>query len=450
MIYLLFPILLITSLFGEEKVTTHSLKMGEETLNYTATVVSGEISYIAYTKQTTEENRPLTFAFNGGPGSSSIWLHMATLGPRRLVGPEEGQPITPPYQLRDNLETILDLTDLIFIDPSGTGLSSSDDKSYGIKADIQLVGKCIREYLTKTRRWNAPKYIAGESYGALRAAGLAEHLQEEFGIYLNGLLLISPAIDYQTFVFNEDNHLPYFLFLPSYAATAWYHGKYRPEAPLQEVVQEATDFAYKIYAPSLLCPKYYDKEPIYQQLSSITGLSLDLIEENRGRIDNHTFATQFLTSEKKMVGHYDSRAKGTVTQAFSQDPSVAPVSGIFSAAFHDYLHRELDFQSPYTVISLEVNHKWNYLDYSPWGYPSLMGGLRNALITNPALKIYVGCGYFDLVTPFATAEYCLDHLDVPNISAQIEYYEGGHMYYLNPSERIKFKQDLIRFYNQNP
>lgn len=446
MFRLLLAILIATSLIAEEKVTTHSIRLGEETLDYTATVVSGEISYIAYTKQTTEANRPITFAFNGGPGSSSVWLHMGTLGPRRVKSPEEGQSPLPPYQLVDNQETLLDLTDLVFIDPSGTGLSTADEKNFSVRNDIQLVGKCIRDYLTKEKRWNAPKYIAGESYGALRAAGVAEHLQEEFGVYFNGILFISPALDYQTFVFNEDNLLPYSLFLPTYATTAWYHGKYRPEATLEEVAQEAREFVYKTYAPFLLYPPGHEKEPIHKKLSHLTGLPLPLIEQNRGYITENFFLHHLLLDEQKMIGRYDGRLKGQSSQNFSHDPSISTVEGLFSAAFHDYLHRELDLPTPYTLMSLEVNSKWNHHDYNPWGYPNLLGGLRRALITNPALKIYVGCGYYDLATPFASVEYCFNHLDTPAASIQFDYYQGGHMYYLNPSERIKFKQDLVHFY----
>jgi carboxypeptidase C (cathepsin A) len=436
-------LLLTLSLIADEKVTTHSLKLGEESLDYTATVVSGEVSYIAYVKQTTE-NRPITFAFNGGPGSSSVWLHIGTLGPRRLLTPEEGQPIIPPYQLVDNVETLLDVSDLVFIDPAGTGLSKEEEKNYTVKTDIETIAKCIRDYLTQNRRWNSPKYLAGESYGGLRVAGLAEFLQEEWGVYLNGLLFISPAIDYQTFVFQDDNILPYFLFLPTYTATAWYHGKYRPEASLEEVVQEAREFGYKSYAAALLAG---NTEPLYDKLSSLTGLPLFKIEEAEGDISSHLFANDFFSKEKLLLGHYDTRLKGSVAHHFSSDPSVAPILGNFTAAFHDYLHKELEFPNNYSIFSMGVNQKWDHHNYNPWGYPSLMQGLRKALINNPALKIYVGCGYFDLATPFASAEYCFNHLKVPHQPIQMDYYKGGHMYYLVPSERVKFKQDLKRFYD---
>lgn len=448
MLRFLLALTLSTALFAEEKISTHSIQIGEETLTYTSTVSSGPVSYIAYVKE--GANRPITFAFNGGPGSSSVWLHLGTFGPRRVMSVEEGQKLSPPYKLVDNLETILDLTDLVFIDPPGTGLSPPKEKDaeknpYSIDGDIEAVGTFIRDYLTQNRRWNSAKYIAGESYGALRATGLADYLQNEHGIYLNGLILISSAIDFQTFIFHEDNPAPYFLFLPSFATTAWYHGLYRPEATVEEVAQEARDFVYQTYAPSLLCRKCYDLEPIYQKLSEMTALPIDLVRRNRGRIEDFTFFTELLASERKSVGRFDSRVSGYMANPF-QDPSDSVISGIFSGAFHEYLQTELETLHSYNLFSAKVNMEWNF---QAWGYPNLMNCLRRSLSNNPEMKIFAACGYYDLATPFATMEYCLDHLDVPNISIQIEYYEGGHMYYLNPKARVKFKQDLIRFYQKD-
>lgn len=444
MLNLLFVFLFFTSLFAEEKITTHSIQLEGETLNYTASVVSGEVSYISYIKE--GEDRPITFAFNGGPGSSSVLLHMGTFGPRRILSPEEGQSSLPPYKIVDNLETILDLTDIVFIDPLGTGLSKSDPEKgcYSINGDILSVANFIRDYLTANGRWNSPKYIAGESYGALRASGVADYLQFEFGINFNGLLLISPAIDYQTFIFNRDNPLPFFLYLPTYAATAWYHNRYLPEATLEEVVQKAREFAYNTYAPSLICRKCFDPEPIYETLSQMTSLPIDFIRRNQGRIADYQFFTELLADQNKMVGVYDARIT-----AYSSDPIQAIVA-LYAGAFHTYLHKELNTPTSYTLFSSDVNGKWDYRDYNLWGYPNLMSGLRNALLNNPNMKVFVGCGYFDLATPFSTAEYCLDHLEIPHASIQIEYYEGGHMYYLNPSARVKFKEDLIRFYEGTP
>lgn len=448
MLQLLFPIFCFISLFSHEKTSTHSIKKTQEEVSYTATVGSGQISYIAYTKE--GSNRPITFAFNGGPGSSSVWLHLGCFGPRRVLSPEEGQAVSPPYQLVDNTESILDLTDLVFIDPVGTGLSKAatkedENKFYSVNGDISSVAEFIRDYLTEHKRWNSPVYLAGESYGALRAAGLANYCQEEFGIYFNGIILVSAAIDYQTLCFSSDNPLPFFLFLPTYATTAWYHNQYRSDVTIEEVAASARKFAYETYAPALICRKCFDQGPICDELAEMTGLSPNLVRRLQGRIDEATFFNEFLRDEGKMVGRFDSRILGSV-QGYSptQDPSSDLVWGIFSGALHEYLHKELDSQNSYKIFSSDAHSKWDF--NNSWGQPNLMNGLRRALRQNPSMKVFVGCGYFDLATPFATVEYCFDHLDVPEASVQMEYYEGGHMYYLNPKARVKFKQDLVKFY----
>lgn len=426
--------------------TTHTLSLPQETIEYTTTFESGEVSSIAYTKEGV--NRPITFAFNGGPGSSSVWLHMGTLGPRRIEPLEDGQSLLPPYQIVDNPETILDLTDLVFIDPMDTGLSQNateEEKThFSVKKDIEAVGTFIRDYLTKHKRWNCPKYIAGESYGAIRAAGLAQHLQDEYGIFLNGIILVSAAVDYQTLIFEKDNPLPYLLFLPTYATTAWYHNRYRPGASIEQVAKEARDFVYETYAPSLLCRNCFDLEPIYQTVAEMTSLPLSVVRRYKGRVSDGLFFSEFLAHEQKLIGRFDSRDTG-LSNSFYHDPS-AQVIGVYSAAFHHYLHTELNCVESYKIFSSTAHSKWDYWDYNFWGYPNLMEGLRSALTVCPSMKVFVGCGYFDLATPFATVEYCLDHLDVPNSHIQVEYYEGGHMYYFNPKARVKFKQDLIRFY----
>jgi carboxypeptidase C (cathepsin A) len=448
MLKLLLPLLLLLTLTAEEKFTTHSIELNGKRLDYTATVGTGEVSYIAYIKE--GENRPITFAFNGGPGSSSVWLHLGALGPRRVITHEEGQPLYPPYKIIDNMETLLDLSDLVFIDPMGTGLSQAESeeaakKHYSMKGDVAAVGKFIRNYLTQNQRWNSPKFLMGESYGATRAAGLAEYLPEEFGIFLNGILFISPAIDFQTFLFHEDNPLPYFLYLPTYAATAWHYGKAGSGSTLEETVAKAREFAYKTYAPSLLNPKEHDLNFISEEIAKITGLPLDLVRLHRGKIDEDIFLRSLLYQERKMVGRFDSRESNHLI-SINQDPSEAVVSGIFSGALHDYLHKELGMVSSYTILSMDVNRQWNYSDWCQFGYPSLMNALRNGLAANPKTKFFVGCGYFDLATPLATAEYCFEHLGIPDASIQIEYYDAGHMFYTKPSARKKFKQDLIQFY----
>ncbi len=462
------------ALFAENKTTTHLIELENGPLVYTATVgslpvrdkedkIKGDIGFISYIKEGASSPRPLTFAFNGGPGSSSIWLHAAAFGPRRIISTEEGQKIVPPYRMIDNLETLLDLTDLVFIDPIGTGFSQAVSPEeaknfYDTISDIRYIGDFIRDYLTANNRWNSPKYIAGESYGTLRACGLADYLHDFHSIYLNGLVLISPAIDYQTFLFNTDNPLPNFLYLPTYAATAWHHGRLLPGSSIEETAEAARKFAYEIYAP-LMLKSYsltpYEKSTLYDQLAHFTGLSVETVRRNKGRIPDRVFQVEFFGAEGKALGMYDTRLVGDYTDPFqvlfSQDPSVTTISGILVGAFHDYLQNELSYPFSYRSVSLEVNSQWNYSTHPLAAYPNFMNALRHSLVINPSLKVFTACGYFDCVTPFAAAEYCINHLDLPDSykeNCRLEHYDGGHMFYLNPSARVKFKHDLIGFYQE--
>lgn len=431
-------VLFLSTLFAEP--ITNSLQLGEKTLTYQVEIGNSKISYIAYTKEGTEP-RPITFAFNGGPGCSSVWLHMGCFGPRRVLSPDEGQAASAPYKIVDNLETILDLTDLVFIDPMGTGFSipNEEDKTdyYSIKGDVVSVGNLIHDYLTSHKRWNSPKYLAGESYGALRACGVADYIQVEYGIYPNGLLLISPAIDYQALIFNEDNWLPHLLYFPTYATTAWYHQKDQTQT-IQEIAQKAREFTYNTYAPYLLTRK--KSESLYEELAKWMGLSTEFVQRNEGLIYERQFIRELFGDERKNISRYDTRQVG-----YQSDPTEMVIP-IFSGAFHDYLSHELNCANPYTIASMPINGKWNYQDYSYWGHPNLTGALRNCLLRDPTLNVFVGCGYFDLTTPFAATEYCINHLNVPNAKIQMEYYEAGHMYYLNPKDRLKFKADLSKYY----
>ncbi|MBU6447129.1 MAG: peptidase S10, partial [Verrucomicrobia bacterium] len=408
----------------------------------TAIVATGKVSSISYVQEK-GENRPITFVFNGGPGASSVWLHMAALGPRIVVGPEEGGSLTPPYKIADNLNTLLDLTDLVFIDPSGTGLSAEDDANYSLQGDIRSVGDFIRDYLTEHSRWNSPKYMAGESYGALRAIGVADYVHNEYGIYFNGMVLISAAIDYQVLLFAHDNPFPPFLFLPTYATTAWHHGKAHTDLSLEEVAEKARAFAYQIYGPALLYPRCADLKQLYPQIAAMTGLCVSDVKQWRGKMDDDAFLSLILKDEEQIVGRYDTRYTGCIG---GDDPSVTQIDGPIAAIFHDYLNKELGFKASYTLFSNTVHAKWRYRNDEPWGYPNVLSALRQVCKTNPSMKLFVGCGYFDLATPFASVEYCIDHLDVPHLNLRMKYYEGGHMYYTNPKARAQFKQDLIDFY----
>jgi len=477
--FLFFALLFSVSLFSEDKITSHLIQLEKGPLAYKATVgtlsardkegnVKGEIGYTAYIMEGSPSNRPITFAFNGGPGSSSVWLHLGGLGPRRIVNPDEGQNATPPYRITDNLETLLDLTDLVFIDPIGSGFSkanSFDDAKpfYDVVGDIHAVGDFIHDFITVNKRWNSPKFLAGESYGTARAAGLAEYLQNEHSMYLNGVVMISCAIDFQTFFFarSTDNQLPFFLSLPTYTATAWHHGRYRPDATIKEVVDDAFSFVYETYVPLLFrnaSMNKVEKETLYDRVAELSGLRYETVRRHKGKIHERLFLNEFFGDENKVLGCYDTRLTAEVPNPsyvdFFQDPSVSSIGGIMGGVLHEYLQNELDCSSSsqYTLLSFEAYENWNFFSRTPWGYPNLMDALRSAMIVNPKMQVFVASGYFDCVTPFAAAEYCFDHLDLPDAykaNVKMEYYEGGHMFYLSHSARKKFKQDMIQFYQQS-
>jgi carboxypeptidase C (cathepsin A) len=463
----LFLSLLIVSVLNATSL--HVLQLEEGPLSYQATVDSlpifieekqvGQMSYISYVKESSID-RPITFVFNGGPGSSSVWLHMGAFGPRRIKSFEEGQSMNPPYEIVDNLETILDVTDLVFIDPMGTGLSTKCCEEtkplFDIVKDYESIGQLIRDYLTVQQRWNSPKYIAGESYGVFRSCGLAAYLQNNLGIFLNGLILISGVIDYQTLECDQDNLLPFIFFLPTYATTAWYHHRSHQDRSIEEVASLARKFAYGTYLNALFCPSYlneHQKRDLYEEISAFTGISYQTVQHRQGKFGNHSFLSDFFGDDQRLLGRLDTRFSGYCSDPngfIKEDPSLASPMGSFTAAFHDYLARELECPKTYQIMSSEVYRHWKFDTYNEVGYPNLMKGLRQALVTNPQLKIYIGCGYFDCATPFAAMEYSIDHLNLPDplrANIQLEYYQGGHMYYFNPTERVKFKQDLIRFYD---
>jgi carboxypeptidase C (cathepsin A) len=445
--------------------TTRDTTINGKPIAYTATVGSipardssgketGQIFYIAYRQEKGEETRPITFAFNGGPGSSSAWLHLGALGPKRILTPEEGQTCNPPYILIDNADSIFDLTDLVFIDPIGTGFSrvaDEKDKSfYNMKGDIESVGNFICDFVTREGRWKSPKYIAGESYGTFRACGVSEYLLSRHGLYLNGLILISCAIDFQTIDFTHlDNDLPYSLYLPSFAATAWYHGKLDPKMSLEEVISSARLFALTNLAPALISNGVVP-ERLYGDMSTWTGLPLDFIQQQDGLIDDYTFFLQLLSDQKKVIGRFDSRCAGNIlpprTIAEYHDPSSSNIKGVFTAAIRAYLHDNLNCKTdfPRYEVLTDIGNRWMY---HAFGFPSMMTALRNSFVINPSLKVFVACGYFDLATPFTATEYCFKHLHLPlDHAITLGYYEGGHMFYTNPAALKKFKNDMIIFF----
>ena len=466
--------------------TKHSIRIGGKEIKYTVTtgtmVLKEEIAdrekeaegekpraqifFVAYTKDGVRDKskRPITFSFNGGPGSSSVWLHLGVLGPRRVVLTDDGELPPPPFRLTDNEYSILEETDLVFIDPMNTGYSRPVEgvkpkEWHGFKKDIESVGDFIRLYATRNQRWLSPKFLAGESYGTTRAAGLSGYLQNRHGMYLNGILLVSAVLDFTTLDFNVNNDLPHILFVPGYTATAWYHDVLKPHKPLQTWLHEAEEFALGEYAHALLKGNALTEDEragVVKKLSQFTGISEQFIERSNLSINDQHYFKELLRERGLTVGRLDSRLLGRdrlgVTEQAEYDPLLTNVLGPYTAAFYEYARGELKFESdlPYEILSGFV-HPWSYKEFEN-SYVHVAETLRAAMTANPYLKVFVANGYYDLGTPYFATEYTFNHLGLPqelqkNIS--MEYYEAGHMMYIHLSSLKQMKKDLAKFIKES-
>lgn len=466
--------------------TQHTLTIGGQEIKYTVTCgtlvlkeeaekkgegeAEGEkakasVFFIAYTRNEVEDRtkRPVTFSFNGGPGSASVWLHLGVLGPRRVLMDEIGNPTPPPFRLVDNDFSLLDHTDLVFIDPVSTGYSrpvpgEKAKEFHGFKKDIESVGDFIHLYTTRYQRWPSPKFLIGESYGTTRAAGLSGYLQERHSMYLNGIMLVSVVLDFATLRFEPGHDLPHLLYLPTFAATAWYHQKLAPDLQkdLRATIKEAEAFAAGEYAAALLkgaALTDQERARIVKQLARYTGLSADYIERTNLRIDIHRFVKELLRDERRTVGRLDSRFKGIDRDAAGEfhdyDPSLTNIMGPYAATFYDYVRGELKFESdlPYEILSFKVNQNWSFAEHEG-RFVKVADTLRQAITINPYLKVFVANGYYDLATPHFATEYTFNHLALdPSLQANItmRYYEAGHMMYIHLPSLAQLKQDLAEF-----
>ena len=458
-------------------VTKHSLRLSNgKTISYTATAgytllatEEGEprakIFSIAYTLDGASDpaKRNLTFAFNGGPGSSSVWLHMGALGPKRILMTEEGGATPPPYQVADNEFSWLEFTDLVFIDPVMTGYSrpakGRDKKEFtGYEEDLESVGAFIRLYTSRNGRWNSPKYLAGESYGTTRACGLAGHLQDRYGLYLNGLVLISHISNFQTARFQIGNDLPYPLFLPTYAATAWYHKRLSADyGDLKALLQEVEAFAMNDYTVALMKGDRLnadEKKAIAKKLARYTGLSEDYLLRANLRPVIHQFVKELRRDEGITVGRLDSRFTGSdyngtgSTNEFDPSYNIA-IYGPYTMAVNDHLKRTLLFDSdlPYEILTGRVQ-PWNY-DNVQNQYLNASETLRQAMHKNPYLKVLVCNGYYDLATPYFATEYTFDHIFLDEKlkgNVTMKYYEAGHMMYIHKPSLVQMTEDVRGFY----
>jgi carboxypeptidase C (cathepsin A) len=464
-------------------VTQHSIRIEDQTIRYTATagwlIMKDEenepiarFGYTAYTRDGIDDLtlRPIMFAFNGGPGSSSIWLHMGILGPKRVVVTDEGFTPPPPSKRVDNAYSIIDVTDLVMVDPVGTGFSkplgeSKGEEFWGVDQDIESVGAFIVQYVTRNGRWASPKYILGESYGGIRSAGLVWHLQSRHGMNFNGVIIVSPFLNMGSGVDGANIDMPHVLYLSALAATAWYHDAIPDKAAdLDGFLAEVDRFAYDEYAPALM--KGYEitdneKQAVADKLAAYTGTGVDYWLKADLRVSHQQFLQELKRDERLIAGRIDSRfigpAVNPLAEGMDYDPFFPAVGPAFTAAFMDYLHSELDFgeDERYRVSAFgAIGNKWDWKHRPPdarsWVLPwaDLRPDLAMAMTTNPGLHLLVQQGYYDLATPMLATKYDIAHLDIAAEARErirMEYYEAGHMMYLHEPSMQKYREDLASF-----
>lgn len=460
-------------------VTKHQAEIGGKTIDYSVTAgtlvmrtdeakskAKASIFFIAYTKNGVKDlgKRPVTFCFNGGPGSSSVWLHLGMLAPWRVPMNDDATPSAPPYKLVPNKQSVLDKTDLVFIDPVSTGYSrpaAGEDKKqfHGYDEDIQSVGQFIHLYTTRYNRWQSPRFLLGESYGTLRAAGLSGHLLSRYNMELNGIVLISSVLDFATLKFTENNDLPYILFLPTYTATAWYHKRLPADLQrnLKKTLAEVEQFATTEYAAALFKGDALPdvrRQLIAQKLARYTGLSPEMIERSNLRVSIFRFTKNLLFENRKTVGRFDSRYVGIDRDPAGEwsdyDPSAAALFAPFTATLNHYLHNDLEIQRdvPYEILTGKV-HPWSYKRFSN-GYVNALDTLNKTMTMNSHMKVFVANGYYDLATPYLATEYTFDHLALGaelRKNVTMSYYDAGHMMYVHGPSLKKLKKDLSKFYD---
>jgi carboxypeptidase C (cathepsin A) len=406
--------------------------------------------------------RPVCFAFNGGPGSASIWLHLGALGPKRVVVPDDGSMPAAPYAVEDNPHSWFEHFDLVFIDPPHTGWSvtaneAARKKMLSVDGDIDALAEVMRVWLTRHKRWGSPVYLAGESYGTTRGAGLANKLQS-MGVALSGVILVSCAMDLQSIVFAPANDLPYALFLPAFANVAQYHGLLQgPQAASPEAARAAAEayvqdeYTAVLQAGSRLSEKQRSRAA--RRISELTGLSRELVEEKNLRISDQTYFFEALRSRGRMVGRLEARATGPMaasrTREWEFDPGIEAIAAPYTMAAMAYFSEQLglDIQQRYEVLSYEVNRGWNWNrgDSSRMGFCSTSPDLALALRRNPNLRVLAASGRYDLGTPYSASDWSLAQLDVPaDVMARVQhrYYDAGHMMYTRQADLVQLKTDL--------
>ncbi len=461
--------------------THHQVTVQGKTLHYTATAgrlpikdptgkIEAEMFFIAYTLDGADPaKRPVTFAFNGGPGSASLWIHMGALGPRKVELEKEGWEPAAPYRLMDNAYTPLPATDLVLVDAIGTGFSRAQDittakKFWGVKGDAEAFGEFIRMYISRNERWSSPLYLLGESYGTTRSAAVSGYLADR-GIQFTGIMLLSTILDFQTVEITRKNDLACVLTLPTYTMIAAYHKKLAPEL-LQDMAktrQEVEAWTWSTYWPALAkgdALTTEERQSIIAGLAKYTGLKPEIIDWANLRIDVGEFTHYLLADQKLRVGRLDGRFVGPDPDGFmdtdNYDPSNAMINAPITSVFNDYVRRELEYRTdmPYYTSAGQLSGTgfsfWRQWDWGSavQGFPDTAIALREAMAKNPHLKVMVMEGYYDLATPYAAANYSFNHMDLsPEYHKNISFatYDSGHMVYLRESAIDKFQKDVENF-----
>ncbi len=465
----------------ESSVTDHTLRIGAETIPYKATASTillkndkdepTALMYsTAYTRSDVKDlsTRPIAFIYNGGPGSASVWLHMGAFGPRMVVTANAAPTPPAPYKVVDNSGSLLDRTDMVFIDPVGTGYSHAVGKAegkdfWGVDQDIHSIAQFIVTWITRNNRWNSPKFLIGESYGTFRSAGLASYLHDADHIDVNGIVLISSVLDVGTLGFRVGDDMTYVFYLPSYAAVAWVN-KDLPNRPnnLEAFVGEARQFAATEYAAALMKGDHLsdsEKSDVAKKFAHFTGLSEDYLIAANLRVTLGQFSAELERKKGLTTGRYDARFTGPtydlLTERAETDPSYEAVAGAFTAAINGYLREDLKFITDrnYLVLSSEPGSHWDWKHSTGRreGFPgsaSVEEDLINSLLNSPNFRVEIENGYFDMATPFFATEYTADHLLLPKDRRErihLNYYSSGHMIYLNPDEHDKLSANIRAF-----
>jgi carboxypeptidase C (cathepsin A) len=463
---------------AEEKISTtsHTVTLDGKEIKYTATTgtlpirmddgkIAARLFFVAYSKDGEDiARRPISFLYNGGPGAATVWLHMGSFAPRHVQMADEGFQPAPPYKLVNNPNTLLDATDMVFVDAVDTGYSrgvagANTAQFHGQSGDLRAFGEFINEYLTAYSRWPSPKFLIGESYGTIRSAGLANELQSRHGIELNGIVLVSALLTYQTLSPAPNNDVAYSALIPTYTATAWYHKKLPQDLQrleLKKVVDDARVFAFGEYTQALTRGNTLtepERKALAQKLARFTGLSAQFIEASNLRVNAGRFRKELLRDQRLMVGRLDSRFTGIDADAAGEqqeyDPSNTALQGAYTALFQEYVRKDLKWESDLHYPTSGNVRPWIY-DQNR--YMDMTEPLRTAMTKNQYLKVLVACGYYDMATPLGGIEFNVSHLAYDAaVTSRVSfgYYEAGHMIYIRPSAHKALKQDIVKFIHGN-